>query len=1139
MVALALDQTDDITSRDLAPFETTICERLTDEIRQFIRGEEERYQPLHSPSACSFRSLDVAIRHVATTIRYNAKWFEPNGLATLLLACLQAVTLSSSSADIHAALVLIDTVGIYSLLGPSVMLPVTRFLSYAYYQGTRAHRLKRLTRSAWSVSLHILQMGYKEQFIAAFAHILREDLDLFDHRTGFAYTMGALMIVTDEILPREGEVPEVKLTYLVYTLKSTAKSRDDLIREYITRIINRILDDDKKMKSLGQDAAYDTLICVIERLVDTCPSHADSHEILRRLDKWICKFEWRLLENTAWLFVRCNRPLTSTLQRAVFDGWQKALLIDPLLTEAQERAMEGLCKSGLYLYELGHVVEKSLQFFIMTEDSATLDSVLGRLIRIVSKSTTVPAAALVMGEELVRAFKNCLQLLVPYWKRAMLFETMCSIADRSPDAAKMLFRLRSDVRGSLYFAAGPAESVSHNGIKTAMSVYDSWPLPVGRWHEVIAAVVGGGAVTWEAYDCFLTRLPGVLSNHKMFDGKLDLIKRLLSTVCGHLENGSYQHPPAATGLSRYYVVTHLIRILTTMTSYHRRLEKQEILRVVSLFNASAGSGDHVVSKNCIHAIAVCCAEIPDIMSSYMDDVVDKMSKMVTQRFLAIHVLQFFAGLSRLPALHRNFIQHDYKKIFAVCFSYLQSTGGSKTTAIERKPTPNSEGSSTTHVEEALPEYVYALAHHLITFWYMSLMQQDREGLKPYITSGLVHTDNSGNETIEEQGVVTIDMMDRVDAECDYGGDWPPDDDQGSVGAVMPSFNPFASVDGRLAERHVLAGLLLIAIKTSYRTGKSLVTVRRPSGTSQRVVDGKERAKVTVDSDVASYIPATPHDPQGCVYGLISIPKHSSFLAYGKSIELPENDAVRRAIEFIDRTSALDSHKAGVLYIGERQVTEDRIFHNISGSPDYREFLSDLGTLEQLKGATFNTQGLDKADNMDGTHTYVWHTRVMEMVFHITTMMPNHEDPRQNTAMKKRHIGNDHVNIVFNNSGTHLDFGALYSLFPGQFTHVYIVITPSARTSFVEARTENINVDKRDRFYGVQVVARPDYPNISPAAEEKMVSGASLAGFVRNLALNECIISLMWTSRNESTEYPSSWRSRLHQIRRLRERYGQK
>ncbi|KAF2767545.1 hypothetical protein EJ03DRAFT_276009 [Teratosphaeria nubilosa] len=1117
MAAPALDQTD-----DLAPFETTVCARLTDEIRQFIRGEDERHQPLHSPSACSFRSLDVAIRHVATTIRYNAKWFEPNGLATLLLACLQAATLSSSSADIHAALVLIDTIGIYSLLVPSVLLPVTRFLSYAYYQGTRANRLKRLTRSAWNVSLHILQTGYKEHIIAALAHILREDLDLFDHRTGFAYTMGALMLVTDEILPRQGEVPEVKVTYLVYTLKSTAKSRDDLIREYITRIINSILDDDKKMESLGQAAAYDTLICVIERLVQSCPLHAASHEILRRLDRWICKFEWRLLEETAWLLVRCNRALTPTLQRAIFDGWQQALLNDPSWTKAHERAIKGLCKSGLYLYELGHVVEKSLQVFITTEDSATLDSALGKLIKIISKSTTVPAAALIMGEELVRAFKNCLQLFVPYWKRAMLFGTMCSIADRSPDAAKMLFRLRSDVRGSLYFAAGPAESVSHNGIKNAMSVYDSWPLPVGRWHEVISAVVAGGAVTWEAYDCFLTRLPGVLSNHKMFDGKLDLIKSLLSTVCGHLENGSYPHPPAATGLSRYYVVTHLIRILTTVTSYHRRLDKQEILRVVSLFNTSAGSGDHVVSKNCIHAIAVCCAEIPDIMSSYMDDVVDKMSKMVTQRFLAIHVLQFLAGLSRLPALHRNFTQHDYKKIFAVCFSYLQSTRGSKPTAIERKPTPNSEGSSTTHVEEALPEYVYALAHHLITFWYMSLMQQDREGLKPYITSGLVHTDDSGKETIEDQGVVTIDMMDRVDAECDY--------------AVMPSYDPFASIDGRLVERHVLAGLLLIAIKTSYRTGKSLVTVRRPSGTSQRVI-GKDRANVTVDSDKASYIPATRHDPQGCVYGLISIPKRSSSLAYAKPVELPENDAVRRAVEFIDRTSALDSHKAGVLYIGERQVTEDRIFHNISGSPDYREFLNDLGTLEQLKGATFNTQGLDKADDMDGTHTYVWHTRVMEMVFHITTMMPNHDDPRQNTAMKKRHIGNDHVNIVFNNSGTHLDFGALYSLFPGQFTHVYIVITPSARTSFVESRTENVNVDKRDCFYGVQVVARPDYPNISPAAEEKMMSGASLAGFVRNLALNECIISLMWTSRNESTEYPSSWRSRLHQIRRLRERYG--
>lgn len=347
---------------------------------------------------------------------------------------------------------------------------------------------------------------------------------------------------------------------------------------------------------------------------------------------------------------------------------------------------------------------------------------------------------------------------------------------------------------------------------------------------------------------------------------------------------------------------------------------------------------------------------------------------------------------------------------------------------------------------------------------------------------------------------------------------------------------FDETDGRLVERHRLVGLLLISTQTALRTGRTLVTVRRPSGTSQRLIT-KGKATITVeagDTDLMAIMDDTAH---GKSYGCVAIPRSSSVLGSPQILTLDGDDAVKRAIQSFDRTSGLDSHKAGVIYIGERQVDEDRILRNISGSPDYREFLRGLGMLQPLKGATFNTQGLDRAENADGEHTIVWNNDVTEVVFHVTTMMPNVEDVRLNTANKKRHIGNDHVNIVFNNSGESLDFTALHNMFPGQLTFVYILIAPSARTSFVEARTENVTMDKKDRFYRVKVVARPDYPNVSPAEQDKVVSGASLPGFVRSLVLNDCIISLMWSPRNDSSEYPSSWRYRMDQLKRMGQRYG--
>ena len=53
---------------------------------------------------------------------------------------------------------------------------------------------------------------------------------------------------------------------------------------------------------------------------------------------------------------------------------------------------------------------------------------------------------------------------------------------------------------------------------------------------------------------------------------------------------------------------------------------------------------------------------------------------------------------------------------------------------------------------------------------------------------------------------------------------------------------------------------------------------------------------------------------------------------------------------------------------------------------------------------------------DGEFAYVWQEDAMQVVYHTATLMPNREtDPQFNK--KKRHIGNDFVSIVYNESGT--------------------------------------------------------------------------------------------------------------------------
>jgi hypothetical protein len=249
------------------------------------------------------------------------------------------------------------------------------------------------------------------------------------------------------------------------------------------------------------------------------------------------------------------------------------------------------------------------------------------------------------------------------------------------------------------------------------------------------------------------------------------------------------------------------------------------------------------------------------------------------------------------------------------------------------------------------------------------------------------------------------------------------------------------------------------------------------------------------------------------------------------IPLPEDEQTRRAIKTFDRIATVDNYKVGVIYIGEGQTNEREIFMNDIGSPAYTSFIRDLGTLCRLKGAKFNTGGLDTRDDIDGEFTYCWRDRCMELVFHIPTMMPTNRDDEMTYPNKKRHIGNDFVNIIFNDSGLPYNFDT----FPSQFNYVHIVISPESRASFVDRRLD-ADPDGRSRYYKVQAISKPGFPDISPAVETKILCGKYLADYCRLIAINAVVFSSVWFIR-EGGESISSWRNRLREIKRLRERYG--
>lgn len=125
-----------------------------------------------------------------------------------------------------------------------------------------------------------------------------------------------------------------------------------------------------------------------------------------------------------------------------------------------------------------------------------------------------------------------------------------------------------------------------------------------------------------------------------------------------------------------------------------------------------------------------------------------------------------------------------------------------------------------------------------------------------------------------------------------------------------------------------------------------------------------------------------------------------------------------AVKNLDRIPPYETHKIGVLYVGKGQAgKEAEILANEHGSVRYMEFVRHLGQLINLseidpRGTYLG--GLEVGGE-DGKYAYIWKDDVLQVIFHVATLMPTRpNDPL--CTNKKRHIGNNYVTIVYNDSG---------------------------------------------------------------------------------------------------------------------------
>ncbi|XP_042205762.1 GTPase-activating Rap/Ran-GAP domain-like protein 3 isoform X2 [Homarus americanus] len=149
--------------------------------------------------------------------------------------------------------------------------------------------------------------------------------------------------------------------------------------------------------------------------------------------------------------------------------------------------------------------------------------------------------------------------------------------------------------------------------------------------------------------------------------------------------------------------------------------------------------------------------------------------------------------------------------------------------------------------------------------------------------------------------------------------------------------------------------------------------------------------------------------------------------------------IQKDLLLLEEQEGSVNFKFGILYMKTGQTSDDEILSNEGGSRQFDKFLGLLGERVRLRGWDKFRGGLDVKGDMTGKHSVYTIYEGHEIMFHVSTMLPFSKDNKQQVE-RKRHIGNDIVNIVFLD-GT-IDEMATFSpsFIKSQFTHVFALVS---------------------------------------------------------------------------------------------------
>ncbi|QLL33571.1 hypothetical protein HG536_0E04820 [Torulaspora globosa] len=636
---------------------------------------------------------------------------------------------------------------------------------------------------------------------------------------------------------------------------------------------------------------------------------------------------------------------------------------------------------------------------------------------------------------------------------------------------------------------------------------------IGTWLSLAIGSIKA-PTDWEIHSYLLAHLCSQLSEIPLLFGHFNLIEDFKIVICDHLTRATPLQIDLSEGVSHSDLHSAYVRNLSSVLAYHPFQQKKFADELVSALVVGLKSWEKTFIP-ILHILSVSCFEVPLSVQKCLTHLLPQIQMRITNPYAMPSVLEFLLALGNSPGVISNLTIDEVKRVFGIAFRLIENSVDlrirSKLESLKNdspelslsqphnqeydiEVSPSTENFS---IKESMVLFLQYQSFEVITSWFCSLNADRIKELLPFIVANL--------RKLEKVECLKYDAL----AQIDFVLRFP---------FMRHTYWGMAKEEGQGAKRWV-GESTMISIGVS--AGGALVKVWKPTCT----FSFEYRPRVDLcgatydvfgfneDAEMASYEELCPDT----VLSQLSYSLETGEASQQHLIQVPDDTSFDRSIHMLDHLPNKEFLKIGIIYIDKDQDSEVQVLSNTKGSHQYHWFLNQMGRFIKLseKPKLFYAGGLE--DVTDGEFALLWNGEITHMAFHTTTLMPNSTD----LSSKKRHVGNNFVNIFYNESGLpHFNFNIIKS----QFTFISIVITPLTAAA----------KDEIAEHYKIKLYRRTGTPGLLSCAHFKILTKNNLARYVRHVAQIANALAEK-THQRHPPDACSAWGKRYKHLQMIRER----